>query len=319
MSVAIRPRDIVSTPREDAEHTVGTAYNQAGEKYVEYADGNPNRLFAFDGQYAYGDRQTWALLDGKLRALRATGATTIRILDLGCGPGTWLRRVVTQALGLGFTTIAARGMDIADAQVRRARGLARDLAAHPGVSLSFGVGDIRERFCEADASVDLCLCLYAVLNHVPRCDLAAVLSEISRVTAGVFIATVRAVGSTPTIFVGPLESARRFRQNNRTDRFDVDLQNGRHASFNSHLFGTSELRALAAPLFAVEDLRGLDLFHGRFANDPRWNPPDATASQGFSAELDRMEDFYCRDPEFIDHATHLLLVARCKARRDAAR
>ncbi|MEI9993781.1 MAG: class I SAM-dependent methyltransferase [Rhizomicrobium sp.] len=234
------------------------------------------------------------------------------MLDLGCGPGTWLRRVVTHALGLGFSEIRARGIDVADAQVRRAAGLARTLCAEPGVALRFQVCDIRRRFEEADAGVDLCLCLYAVLNHVPRADLPGVIAEVARVTRGDVITTVRAAGSTPTIFIGPVASARRFRQDNRTDRFEADLEGGRHAVFNVHLFGAAELEELVSAHFDVEDLRGLDLFHGRFASDPRWNPETMQATPGFCSELERMESLYCRDPGFIDHATHLLLVARRK-------
>jgi hypothetical protein len=40
------------------------------------------------------------------------------ILDAGCGPGTWLRRVVTHAHRLGFSKITARGFDVALAQVQ---------------------------------------------------------------------------------------------------------------------------------------------------------------------------------------------------------
>jgi len=109
-----------------AASNVAVAYNQAGGDYVAYADGDPTNLFEFDGLHAYADRQVWTLLDTKLTDLRATGATSIRILDAGCGPGTWLRRLVTRAHALGFTTITARGFDVARAQIQRARLLARD-------------------------------------------------------------------------------------------------------------------------------------------------------------------------------------------------
>jgi SAM-dependent methyltransferase len=310
MSTNVGHRLTILRTHNGPDRAVVTAYNQAGDKYLAYADGDPGQLYAFDGQYAYGDRCVWELLDAKLRALRATGAASIRVLDLGCGPGTWLRRVVTQARALGFDSIAARGIDIADAQVRRARELAADLSGLPGVRLSFEVGDIFEPLAEADASADLCLCLCAVLNHIPAQDLPAVIAEIARVTSGYFITTVRAVGSTPTIYVEGIEQARRFRQNNRTDRLDVEFQNGRRTSFNSHLFGAADLRSLVASHLDVDDICGLDLFHGRFAADPRWNPRDTEINRQFSSELDQLEKAYCRDPEFIDHATHLLLVGR---------
>jgi SAM-dependent methyltransferase len=293
----------------NSDRAIATAYNQAGDEYITYADGSPTLLFAFDGRYGYGDRRIWELLDTRLRALRVSGADTVRILDLGCGPGTWLRRVVTRAREFGFRHIIARGFDIAEDQIRRARELSETLRSRRGVDLSFEIGDICERYPEADASVDLCLCLCGVLNHLPASDLRPVLREIGRVTRGDFVTTVRAIGSTPTVYVGAVEDARSFQQDNLNNRLEVEFQNGRRISLNSHLFDAAELRALFTPVFAIKDLFGIDLFHGRFAEDSRWNPKHCKATDKFRSELDRLEKIYCREAGFIDHATHLLLMA----------
>jgi SAM-dependent methyltransferase len=117
---------------------VAAAYNQAGGDYVTYADGDPTHLFEFDGLHAYADRRVWTLLDKKLTDLHANGTRSIRILDAGCGPGTWLRRLVTRARALGFTTITARGFDVARAQIQRARLLAKDLNSHIRCCRSYG-------------------------------------------------------------------------------------------------------------------------------------------------------------------------------------
>jgi SAM-dependent methyltransferase len=93
---------------------------QAGDEYVSYADGNPSQPFGFDGLHAYADRCVWAALETKLADLRATGASSVRFLDAGCGPGTWLRRLVLRARALGFRNITARGFDIAQARLRLA-------------------------------------------------------------------------------------------------------------------------------------------------------------------------------------------------------
>ena len=97
----------------DAVTTTAAAYDQAGEGYLAYADGNLRSLYAFDSAYAYGDRLVWNLLESKLVRRRSTGARSIVILDAGCGPGTWLRRLVARAHALGFDRIEARGFDIA--------------------------------------------------------------------------------------------------------------------------------------------------------------------------------------------------------------
>lgn len=295
---------------DDTISNAATAYNQAGDDYLAYADGDPDSLYSFDARYGYCDRQVWALLDRKLTERRSSGARSISILDAGCGPGTWLRRIVTRAHALGFTSIDARGFDVAQAQIRRARLLAHDLAQLPNVRLVFEVGDLAGPLPEADVGVDLCLCLYGVLNHLPASRLPAIAAEMARVTKGHVIATVRAIGSTPTIYVDSLDKARHFKQDHGRDRCDIELCDGRHIAFNSHLFAASELRHLFALHLEIEDLRGLDLFHSRFAPDPRWNPASLPANHQRYDALTRLEKAYATDPDFIDCATHLLLVGR---------
>jgi SAM-dependent methyltransferase len=294
---------------------VAALYDQAGDDYYAYADGDPTRLFAFDGPHAYADRQVWALLERKLRELRASGKDSIRLLDAGCGPGTWLRRMVSCAYALGFTSITARGFDIAQSQIRRARLLARNLSGLPGVTLTFEVADLTNRLPEADASVDITLCLYSVLSHVPVASLAQVSREIARITSGYFIATVRSVGSPPSAFVGSMEKINQLRQDHARNRCEILLRDGRRTAFDVHLFTASELRSCFADDLKIEDVRGLDLFHSRFAPDRRWNPASIGADCEFADELAHLEEAYAANPTFIDRATHLLLVA---GRRQAA-
>src|SRR5438105_3457780 len=251
---------------------VAAVYNQAGDEYVAYADGDPDRLFCFDGPHAYADRQLWSLVERKLGDLRAAGTNSITVLDAGCGPGTWLRRVVTHALRLGFTKISARGFDVATAQIQAARRLARDLTEVPGVCLSFDVADLLDRLPEPDASIDITLCLYSVLSHLPVSDLPKIAFEFARVTKGHFITTVRSIGSTPTVFVDSIDGARHFKLDHRLDRCDVEFNNGCRVAVNFHLFTAHELRDLLQPHFAIEGLRGLDIFYTRFVPDRRWNP-----------------------------------------------
>jgi SAM-dependent methyltransferase len=76
---------------------VGLGYDRAGERYRAYADGDVDNLYEFDGQYAYGDREIWRILGNTLNKLRARGRRELSVLDLGCGPGTWIRRIVDWA------------------------------------------------------------------------------------------------------------------------------------------------------------------------------------------------------------------------------
>ena len=307
MTIALKT--IPESSHEDSRHAIAKAYDEAGERYLNYADGSLARLYGFDSQYSFGDQQTWAAIEDHLHRLRLSGQRTLRVLDLGCGPGTWLRRTIDRAHQMGFTEIVARGVDLSHSQIKRAKALSHALSTRAGISLVFEAGDIRGMLPEPDNSVDLCLCLYGVLNHVPVAELDAVMGEIARVTSGQFTATVRTVGSTPTIYVESVSAARSFNQNNRFNRLEVEFQNGRRASFNSHLFSRKEIRALIVPHMKIDDLRGLDLFHGRFSTDPRWNPETTQSTNGFMRELAALETRYSHDPEFMDHATHLLIVA----------
>src|ERR1700737_594460 len=56
-----------------------------------------------------------------------------------------------------------------------------------------------------------------------------------------------------------------------------------------HQFRAVELRNYFASNFDIEDLRGLDLFHSRFAADPRWNPVSPTGDSELANELQRLE------------------------------
>lgn len=315
MSDRYRLRNSGLTVHDSPSASIAAAYNQAGADYGAYADGDPALPFAFGGPHGHADRRTWTLIERILIDLRESGARSIRVLDAGCGPGTWLRRVVARARLLGFDSITARGFDVARVQVQRAQFLAKDLSKIPGVNLTFEVADLAGELPEADASVDLALCLYSVLNHLPRAGLPRISAEFARVTRGRFITTVRSVGSSPSILVDSIENARQFRYDDSRDRCEIELRDGRHIDLDFHLFTASELRSYFADLFDVEEVRGLDLFHNRFAPDPRWNPPSLAIDEEFSEELDKLEEIYATMPGFIERATHLLLVA---SRRRAA-
>src|ERR1700732_806441 len=157
--------------------------------------------------------------------------------------------------------------------------------------------------CLRPTSVDLTLCLYSVLSHLPVASLPKISAEVARVTSGHFIATVRSVGSTPTISVDSLEKARRFKHDNSRDRGEIGVWDGRHIELSFHLFTASELRSCFLHHFEIEDLRGLDLFHNRFAPDPRWNPASLAVDQLYD-ELERLEETYATSSGFMERATH---------------
>ncbi|WP_343615836.1 class I SAM-dependent methyltransferase [Novosphingobium sp.] len=279
------------------------AYDAVGETYLRYADGDLRALFEFSSRYSFADREIWRRIDAKLVAIRSSGRTSIRILDAGCGPGTWLKRCALRARALGFLEIDGLGFDISPAMIDLA---AKELAQanDPAVNLEVIVADIAEASLPK-GHIDIVLCLYGVLNHLPVAQHQAVAARLAGAGDTLFV-TVRTVGSLPSIFVAGIEQARNFRQDNVEDRLEIDLLDGRHLEFPSHLFTADEFAALFAAHGHIEERAGLDLFHGRFAPDHRWNPKDM-ADTAFHAGLERLEHLCASDPCFIDRAAHVLL------------
>ncbi|MEJ0046798.1 MAG: methyltransferase domain-containing protein [Rhodospirillales bacterium] len=73
------------------------AYDAAGHDYLAYADGDAAQPFTFNSRYSFADLEIWRRLDANLKRLAAENRRSIRVLDAGCGPGTWLRRMVLRA------------------------------------------------------------------------------------------------------------------------------------------------------------------------------------------------------------------------------
>jgi len=286
---------------------IARAYDAAGADYRDYADGDGGTALDFSGRYGFADREVWSRIDAALIELRAQGRHAIRVLDLGCGPGTWLLRTVARARDLGFTAVEGRGIDLSPAMIDLARRAAAGVE-DPRIGLSFDVGDILETLeQEGRHACDIALCLYGVLNHVAPGTLPAVTRALARSTDGALIATVRTTGSLPSIFISGIERARRFHQDHEHDRLAIDLADGRHIEFGLHLFRADEVRALFAPHCMVRELVGIDLFHSRFRPEQGWNP--AGDDPALDAGLVRLEHFCAADPAFIDRAAHILLRA----------
>lgn len=292
---------------------VAKAYDLSGATYGSYADGDTSDLFRFSGTHGYADHGVWTCIMMKLSGIRLSGATSLRVLDAGCGPGTWLRRLVIAAREMGFVEISAHGFDVSAAQIQQAHVNCQSLSSLPGVNLEFTVGDLTHALHEEDECVDLTLCLYSVLSHLPPAELPAVVSELGRVTQGHFITTVRSLGSMPSGIVASIDDVRRLQHDQRQNWCEVELADGKRAAFDFHLFSTEELRSHFSGIFEIETLEGLDFFHGRFAADPRWNPKGHDLPPALAQELAKLEKSFAENPAFNDHANHLLLIGRKRA------
>ena len=293
-------RHVSAAPGAD----VGLDYDRAGERYRAYADGDVDKLYEFDGQYAYGDQEIWRILGNTLNKLRARGRRELSLLDLGCGPGTWIRRIVDWAGKMGFTRITRVALISRNAGSTRSplsQGLASRWVACDSRSAISGSR------CRAGLQCRYLLCLYGVLSPSSRHRLYSAgrshyKGQVRRHISGWQHADHH------------VDGVKALRHTIRTThgRLQVEFQNSAQTSFPSHLFSAAEIRGLAKAALEIEELSGLDLFHNRFATDPDWNPAEATPDANFIHALRVLEHRFRRNPTFLDHATHLLLIARPK-------
>jgi SAM-dependent methyltransferase len=283
------------------------AYDSAGHDYLVYADGDETAPFAFTGKYSFADREIWRRLDATLKRLFAEGRRSLSVLDAGCGPGTWLRRLALRAREIGFDRVNAFGFDISPVMITLAKATSSQIDDR-AIRISYAIRDITDGPAFGNEEFDICLCLYGVLNHLPASTHSRVAAELSRVTKDSLFVTVRAAGSQPTIYVDSLDQAREFFQDNQTDKMEIDMLNGAHISFTSHLFTSDELQALFSPHLAGSALVGIDVFHSRFASDKRWNPAMGDEQDVFELDLIELEHRYASDPHFINRAAHILLI-----------
>ena len=179
--------------------------------------------------------------------------------------------------------------------------------------MTFDIADLEDELPEADGSIDIVLCLYSVLSHLPVTSLSKVAREIARITKGQFITTVRSTGGPPTAFVEAIEAARHFELDHDLDLCKIEFHDGRRIAVRFHLFTASELRRCFADWFEIDDLCGLDIFHSRFSSDIRWHPAPIGADPKFGNLLAQLEARSMRHPGFMARATHLMLIGGRRA------
>jgi hypothetical protein len=161
---------------------------------------------------------------------------------------------------------------------------------------------------DADA-FDIVLCLNGVLNHLDPARRTRAAADIARICDGELFVTVYSVGGSASIYLADAYDARQFLQDNERDSLEIHLQDGRHLALPSHLFRADELEALFSERSSVLEVVGLDLFHARFGDNPRWNPKGVD-HRARDAELDRLEQLCQGTPALIDSATQILLHGR---------
>ncbi|WP_045835105.1 class I SAM-dependent methyltransferase [Hyphomicrobium sp. 99] len=309
-------RSLNSSP----EGQTASAYNYVGNDYTSYADGNVDKLnpepAAAAHRFAHADTIVWQAVRSALDELRKSGASEVRVLDAGCGPGIWTRRIADYAnhIGLAATVV---GFDISTTQLEIARKeTERYLASFskgPKPTLEFQERDLSKALPWAAGSFQLVLCNYTVLNHLTKHAVPAAISELCRVSTGCVIATLRAVGSGASACIIGMEHVREYRHDPARGHLALTLDDGSQHRLPMMMYSAQALEAMFLPHAEVVDLRAMDLFVNRFAADENWTSslldrlPDRPS---FLEKLKEMEEGLCRLPGWIDHGTHVLIVAK---------
>jgi SAM-dependent methyltransferase len=217
-----------------------SAYDHVGDEYARYADGvaSSGGTQSWAGRYQHGDAIVWSHVCKALDELRASGKEYIRVLDAGCGPGVWSRRIVDYASRIGCE-ITLIGVDISAAQIAIAQ---RDTAT----ACEFRQCDLSKPLPWPDKAFDLALCNYTVLNHLAEAALPAAIAELCRVSAGKLIATLRAVGSAPTACIIGMEHVREYHHDNIGGELRVTLDDGSRHAIPFKIYSAERLRQIFA-------------------------------------------------------------------------
>jgi SAM-dependent methyltransferase len=159
---------------------------------------------------------------------------------------------------------------------------------------------------------DVVLCNFAVLNHLPRTALATAVAELCRVARHRVIATLRALASPPTACIVGTEQVRELREDCARGQLAVVLRDGSKHVLTFNLYSAETLKALFASEAQVIDLRAIDLILSRFAPDANWTEVLVNRLPGRRQVMERLkklEEALCRLRGWIDHGTHVLIVA----------
>ncbi len=312
-----------SSLNSSPEGQTASAYNYVGNDYSSYADGCGDKLIpepaAAAHRFAHADTIVWKAVRSALDEHRKSGASEVRVLDAGCGPGIWTRRIADYANHIGLTATVS-GFDISASQLEIARNeTGRYLASlpeGPKPTLEFQERDLSKPLPWAAGTFQLVLCNYTVLNHLAEHAVPPAIGELCRVSTGRVIATLRAVGSAASACIIGMEHVRQYRHDPARGQLALTLDDGSQHRLPMKMYSAQALEVMFLPHAEVVDLRAIDLFVNRFAADENWTSslldrlPDRPS---FVEKLKEMEEGLCRLPGWIDHGTHVLVVAKSRS------
>jgi hypothetical protein len=143
--------------------------------------------------------------------------------------------------------------------------------------------------------------------------LPRVVEDLCRVATYQVISTVRALASPPTGCIIGTEQVREYHQDCGRGELKLALKDGTEHVLTFNFYSAETLKTLFQPHATVVDLRAIDLFLSRFAPDANWTANLVnclTGRQEVIRKLLEIEEALCRQDGWIDHGTHVLIVAQ---------
>jgi hypothetical protein len=211
--------------------------------------------------------------------------------------------------GVGFD-ISTGQLDIAR---ERAETLSASIAGGESPKLEFVQHDLVDPLPWSTGHFHIVLCNFAVLNHLSRAALPTAIGELCRVASHRVIATLRALASPPTACIVGTDQVRELHEDCGRGRLALVLKDGTRHVLTFNLYSADTLKGLFARHGAIADLRAIDLFVSRFAPDANWTKALVEGLAGRQQVVQRLrelEEPLCRLPGWVDHGTHVLIVAR---------
>jgi hypothetical protein len=128
--------------------------------------------------------------------------------------------------------------------------------------------------------------------------------------------TLRAVASPVTACIIGTEHVSRYHHDRYSGELRLVLKNGSEHVLTLNLYSAERLRALFDTQATINDLRAVNLFLSRFALDENWTAHLVRALPGRKQVLRSLreaEEQLCRQPAWLDHGTHVPVVAQPRA------
>jgi SAM-dependent methyltransferase len=297
-------------------NNVSQAYDYVAEQYGHYADGDGMHDFSAGSDFEHADALVWGAIRTAIEEIASAGRPVLRVLDAGCGPGTWTARAAGYAIRTGIS-VEVVGCDISREQLdiacRNTAHLEWNGSSAP--VLQFLELDLSQPLPWADGTFDLVLSNFAVLNHLSRRDLPRAVRELCRVARYRVLATLRALGSPPTACIVGLDKVQSYYFDGARQELSLALKDGSRHSLTFNLYSAEAIRELFEANATVVDLRGVNLFVARFVPQANWTKglvERLPARGDLMQKLKELEEPLCRLPGWVDHGTHVLVVAQPK-------